>query len=102
MVFYCDRLKDSAVITPHVLEGLLALVHLCIKIHVNNLLTQVHHQQLNNEDVVNISRTIFRETHNQVGMSCTGLHYHLATPIINDSLFSSQVVKLSILFSMHF
>ena len=67
-----------------------------------DLLIQVHHQRLSNEGVVNISRTIFRETHNQVGMSYTGLHYHLATPIINDSPFSSQVVKLSILFSTYF
>lgn len=49
-VFYCDRLKDSALITPYVLHGLMALVT---------------NQQLFDEDVVIIVRALFRELHIQ-------------------------------------
>jgi DNA repair/transcription protein MET18/MMS19 len=50
VMFYCDRLKDTPSVTPHVLEGLLSMVT---------------HQKLSSKDVVNIIRSINRELHNQ-------------------------------------
>lgn len=50
VVFYCDRLKDRAVVIPAVLYGIQALVT---------------YQKLEAEDVINVSRTIFKEVHNQ-------------------------------------
>lgn len=69
--FFCDRLKDSPLITPYVLQGLQALASNSPPLplpppHTPLDHLQATHHHLSDEDAVVVVRTVFKEIHTQV------------------------------------